>query len=388
MVFYNEASGLVQCTTMWSIVYLPGVNPDYSSVMAACAEEGAEGEQTEGPSLNMTDLPPVTQTRFTAVRDPTLVLEEEEPYFDMSMSPTQTAYLGKTATLTCLVHAAKNDKSFVNRVQAPASTWLVFLTPSRPPPQVSWIRGRDLRILTVGGYTYTTDLRFEAFHQPHSTEWTLRIKSVQLRDQGGYECQIATKPIRTYHVFLKVEEPSVEVVGAPDIYVNRASMINLTCVVYHAPYPPEDIIWYHGNQTISYTSPRGGVSVVEERGETTTSILLLQKARASDSGTFICQPENMDAAQVTLHVLDGEHPAAMQTNSSCQSTPGLSALVMVAVMTTIARPSSQNWSEVQARFKAKSPWCARAAFGLLTGRSDMSAWQESHADEAPKAPEG
>ncbi|XP_069970250.1 limbic system-associated membrane protein-like [Penaeus vannamei] len=175
----------------------------------------------------MTELPPVTQTRFTAVRDPTLVLEEEEPYFDMSMSPTQTAYLGKTATLTCVVHAARNDKS------------------------VSWIRGRDLRILTVGGYTYTTDLRFEAFHQPHSTEWTLRIKSVQLRDQGGYECQIATKPIRTYIIFLRVEEPSVEVVGAPDIFVNRASMINLTCVVYHAPYPPEDIIWYHGNQVRS-----------------------------------------------------------------------------------------------------------------------------------------
>lgn len=88
---------------------------------------------------------------------------------------------------------------------APTSTWLVSFTPCRPPPQVSWIRGRDLRILTVGGYTYTTDLRFEAFHQPHSTEWTLRIKSVQLRDQGGYECQIATKPIRTYIIFLRVE---------------------------------------------------------------------------------------------------------------------------------------------------------------------------------------
>lgn len=36
---------------------------------------------------------------------------EEEPYFDASMSPTYTAYLGKTATLTCIVHAAKSDKS-------------------------------------------------------------------------------------------------------------------------------------------------------------------------------------------------------------------------------------------------------------------------------------
>ncbi|XP_042230940.1 limbic system-associated membrane protein-like [Homarus americanus] len=148
------------------------------------------------------------------------------------MAPTYTAYLGKTATLTCIVHAASSDKS------------------------VSWIRGRDLRILTVGRYTYTTDLRFEALHQQASTEWTLRIKSVQLRDQGNYECQITTKPIRTFNVFLKVVEPTVEVLGAPDIFVNRASMINLTCVVHHAPYPPEAITWYHDNQTISYTSPR------------------------------------------------------------------------------------------------------------------------------------
>lgn len=40
---------------------------------------------------------------------------EEEPYFDASMSPTYTAYLGKTATLTCIVHAAKSDKSVRKR---------------------------------------------------------------------------------------------------------------------------------------------------------------------------------------------------------------------------------------------------------------------------------
>lgn len=70
--------------------------------------------------------------------------------------------------------------------------------------QVSWIRGRDLRILTVGRYTYTSDLRFESLHTEDSSEWTLRIRSVQLRDQGNYECQITTKPIRTFTVFLKV----------------------------------------------------------------------------------------------------------------------------------------------------------------------------------------
>ena len=43
-------------------------------------------------------------------------------------------------------------------------------------------------------------------------------------------------------------EPTVEVLGAPDLFVNRASMINLTCVVHHAPVPPDSITWYHNNK--------------------------------------------------------------------------------------------------------------------------------------------
>lgn len=56
------------------------------------------------------------------------------------------------------------------------------------------------------------------------------------------------------HIFFRPSssaEPTVEVIGAPDIYVNTASMINLTCVVNHAPYPPEAITWFHGNQVLS-----------------------------------------------------------------------------------------------------------------------------------------
>ena len=37
--------------------------------------------------------------------------EEEEPYFDASMKPNYTAYIGKSAIMTCIVHAAKTDKS-------------------------------------------------------------------------------------------------------------------------------------------------------------------------------------------------------------------------------------------------------------------------------------
>ena len=40
-----------------------------------------------------------------------VIKNSEESYFDSSMLPTHTAYLGKTAVLTCIVHAAKSDKS-------------------------------------------------------------------------------------------------------------------------------------------------------------------------------------------------------------------------------------------------------------------------------------
>lgn len=58
--------------------------------------------------------------------------------------------------------------------------------------QVSWVRHRDIHLLTVGRYTYTSDQRFRAIHHPHSEDWILQIKFVQNRDAGIYECQVIT----------------------------------------------------------------------------------------------------------------------------------------------------------------------------------------------------
>lgn len=51
--------------------------------------------------------------------------------------------------------------------------------------QVSWVRHRDIHLLTVGRYTYTSDQRFEAMHSPHTEEWTLRIRYAQRKDSGN-----------------------------------------------------------------------------------------------------------------------------------------------------------------------------------------------------------
>ncbi|KAF7381479.1 hypothetical protein HZH66_013873 [Vespula vulgaris] len=71
---------------------------------------------------------------------------------------------------------------------------------------VSWVRHRDIHLLTVGRYTYTSDQRFEAMHTPHSEEWTLQIRYPQKKDSGVYECQISTTPPIGLPVHLTIVE--------------------------------------------------------------------------------------------------------------------------------------------------------------------------------------
>ncbi|CAG7826925.1 unnamed protein product [Allacma fusca] len=103
---------------------------------------------------------------------------------------------------------------------------------------------------------------------------------------------------------MKAEEPNTTIMGGTDMHINRGSTINLTCIVEHSPEPPSNILWTHNNQEINYDSPRGGVSVITEKGDVTVSYLLIQKARASDSGKYACAPSNAITQEITVHVLN------------------------------------------------------------------------------------
>ncbi|KAK9887273.1 hypothetical protein WA026_021581, partial [Henosepilachna vigintioctopunctata] len=55
---------------------------------------------------------------------------------------------------------------------------------------------------------------------------------------------------------------------------------------------------------INYDSPRGGVSVITEKGDNTISYLLVQRARDSDSGKYTCSPSNANPKTLIVHVLN------------------------------------------------------------------------------------
>ncbi|KAG5865156.1 hypothetical protein JTB14_009741 [Gonioctena quinquepunctata] len=59
-------------------------------------------------------------------------------------------------------------------------------------------------------------------------------------------------------------------------------------------------------QEINYDSPRGGVSVITEKGDNTVSYLLVQRARDSDSGKYTCNPSNANPKTLIVHVLNGK----------------------------------------------------------------------------------
>lgn len=46
---------------------------------------------------------------------------------------------------------------------------------------------------------------------------------------------------------IQTPEPSTEIVGAPDLYIESGSTINLTCIIEDSPEPPAYIFWNHNN---------------------------------------------------------------------------------------------------------------------------------------------
>ncbi|XP_073994874.1 neurotrimin-like [Rhodnius prolixus] len=240
-----------------------------------------------------------------AVRSP-------QPYFDINTPLNVSAHIGKSAFLTCIVHNVGNVS-------------------------VSWVRHRDIHILTVGAYTYTSDQRFMSLHKRDSNEWTLQIKWVQKRDAGMYECQLSSIPVQSLFVQLYVVVPSAVIHGTSDVHIEHGSTINLTCSINYGTEPPAYIFWYHHDKSgkvavVNYDSDRGGISVITVKAEVSTSHLVIRGATETDAGKYYCSPSNADVAYVHVHVHSSKSPSAIQTSTG---TLGNGYVLTVLAMVTL-----------------------------------------------------
>jgi len=256
-------------------------------------------------------------------------LWSEGPNFDTDLPQDVTGVVGQTAYLSCRVFDRENKT-------------------------ISWIRHSDLHILTVGRYTYTADLRYQSIYNSATDEWILQIRYLKVEDKGMYECQVSSQPVRSFFVRLNVvdilpiensgrslleDQPNgarTRILSGKEVHVEQGSTLNLTCVVHNAKTKPHYLLWFFKNQTIDYTSPRGGISVVnseqnpeeggleggrngvsdrgsdggtevvsDKRVESPgyTSTLLIHKVGPGDIGNYSCQPSNSAPASVMVYVV-------------------------------------------------------------------------------------
>ncbi|XP_076671759.1 zwei Ig domain protein zig-8 [Andrena cerasifolii] len=211
--------------------------------------------------------------------------------------------------------------------------------------KVSWVRrrGEELHLLTIGLDTYASDSRFTlAYEKPN--DWRLLLSSATERDGGLYECQVSAHPplIRTVH--LTVSVPKVEIVDehgttAGDKFYKAGSTIELKCVVSNIPQPTGYVTWRHGSRTLNYDTTRGGISVKTDMGTSgAVSRLYIANANKKDSGNYSCALADVAAATtVSVHVLNGENPAAMQHGGSAHLKSVFVLIVLATLSSSLLR---------------------------------------------------
>ncbi|XP_069980179.1 neural cell adhesion molecule 2-like [Penaeus vannamei] len=198
-----------------------------------------------------------------------------KPYFLPPVATNVTALEGQSAYLHCRV-AQLGDK------------------------KVSWIRRRDLHVLTSGVHTFASDQRFIALHADRSENWTLHIRFSQARDSGAYQCQVNTDPRISMLFHLTVTEAATLMDGSNQRYVRAGSDIQLSCRTSVASQPPGLLYWYRDAEILN---TGGRVDIATELENETKSRLLIKGARVSDSGNYTCWPTKFLPASVMVHVI-------------------------------------------------------------------------------------
>ncbi|XP_014239151.1 uncharacterized protein LOC106660603 isoform X2 [Trichogramma pretiosum] len=261
---------------------------------------------------------------------------EQLPVFEQTASNV-TAFEGQTVYLPCRVH------NLADRYQ------------------VSWMRSRDLHILSFASVMYISDRRFKLQHLNGSDAWTLQLDRVRKSDAGRYECQVNSEPKIMYAVQLAVKDPNnpdegepqsqqsrisfestapvAAILGPRELRLAAGSTISFKCIVT-SPYltrPIKAVQWLKDNRLLTFQSERGGINVetVANTAQTLSEATLANLGK-QDSGKYTCRPNEGKADSVLLYVQDGELTEAMLRDAAGYSASASSVSISARFLATAA----------------------------------------------------
>ncbi|XP_050424213.1 uncharacterized protein LOC126835582 [Adelges cooleyi] len=229
---------------------------------------------------------------------------------------------------------------------------------------VSWIRMRDLHILTSGPFLFTNDGRF-GIHHPlrESAIWNLQIKDVSQRDMGSYECQVNTEPKIKFLVNLTVFESDVMIgdMGEAPIddgeqtegktYNNEPSerrmtpggSLTFTCGVHQTNLTRETIQWYHNDKPILIQGHKSSISIETDRSPNKiVSRLTLANVTYPDSGKYTCVSGYWTSSSFTLHVILSANELTLQDGLTAEGSyhSGCAKLLSMVIVNFIIRSNN------------------------------------------------
>ncbi|XP_047738118.1 uncharacterized protein LOC108677199 [Hyalella azteca] len=279
---------------------------------------------------------------------------QDPPDFDPSMEPKGSSdpSLSAKGSSDSSPSRGSGFQSMWSRNGSPDQSWnnvQSFGSASKLAGEcyVSWVKrkGDEIRLLTWGLQTFGNDERYSLnFENPDN--WKLQIKYTQRRDEGTYECQVSTHPPRVLVANLRIVAPVVEIIdergaNVGEKFYKTGSTIELRCTISQMPQAQTFILWRHGDHMLNYDTSRGGISVKTDMSSSViVSTLYIANATPRDSGNYTCSLGDVATGGVLVHILNGEHPAAMQRNSKTRFLDTWYLLLMSLILSVASLISS------------------------------------------------
>ncbi|RVE51551.1 hypothetical protein evm_003821 [Chilo suppressalis] len=177
---------------------------------------------------------------------------------------------------------------------------------------VSWVRSRDLHILSHAGAVFTADARVSVrVSAAGATIHSLRIRRLRVSDAGRYECQLNTDPkMSLFYNLTVLDEPvpvAVIAAGAAEMHGAVGAAVTLRCEARYEPppralpLPPLDILWTKDGVPVDHQRGHSGVSRDTERWSwRSVSRLTLAELAPSDAGVYACATATPNATPIAV----------------------------------------------------------------------------------------